>query len=103
MIPEDNYTSREATASQLFIPAAEIKRVALVFDDQTRPETTGFYCRRALEKLVEVTFFHPSALAEVPREAFDLYLNIDDVMRYQWPADLHPCAWWAIDTHIDFA
>jgi 2-polyprenyl-3-methyl-5-hydroxy-6-metoxy-1,4-benzoquinol methylase len=79
-----------------------IRRVALVFDDQTRPETTGVYCRRALEKLADVTFFQPSQLAEVPRGGFDLYLNIDDGLRYLWPADLRPCAWWAIDTHIDF-
>ena len=43
---------------------------------------------------------------EVGRSAaggFDLYLNIDDGMRYLWPAELRPCAWWAIDTHMDFA
>ena len=83
--------------------APAIRKVALVFDDQTRPETTGTYCRRALEKLAEVRFFHPSQLAEVPRAGFDLYLYIDDGMRYLWPADLRPAAWWAIDTHMDFA
>ncbi|MGH7139364.1 MAG: hypothetical protein ACREHD_26770 [Pirellulales bacterium] len=83
--------NRESTGPIL----ATIRKVALVFDDRTRPETTGFYCRRALEKLAEVTFFHPSQLADVPRGAFDLYLNIDDGMRYLWPADLRPSAWWA--------
>ncbi|HVX12039.1 MAG TPA: glycosyltransferase [Pirellulales bacterium] len=73
-----------------------------MFDDEARPETTGTYCRRALEVLAEVTFYRPSRLAEVPRDGFDLYLNIDDGMRYRWPADLRPCAWWAIDTHMDF-
>lgn len=31
-----------------------IHRVALIFDDRARPETTGVYCRRALERLVDV-------------------------------------------------
>jgi 2-polyprenyl-3-methyl-5-hydroxy-6-metoxy-1,4-benzoquinol methylase/GT2 family glycosyltransferase len=93
-MPRHEYTARETTKRE---------RLALVYDDQTRPETTGTYCRRALEKLVEVTFFHPTQLSAVPREGFDLYLNIDDGMRYHWPAELRPCAWWAIDTHMDFA
>ena len=32
---------------------------------------------------------------------FDLYLNIDDGLRYQVPAELRPSACWAIDTHLD--
>jgi hypothetical protein len=79
-----------------------ICRVALVFDNKTRPETTGGYCLRALQRLVQVEHFHPSHLDQVPRRGFDLYLNIDDGMRYQLPARLHPTAWWAIDTHMDF-
>jgi O-antigen biosynthesis protein len=81
----------------------EIRRVALIFDSAQRPETTGVYCRRALERLVEVEHFQPGELDRVPREGFDLYLNIDDGLRYHLPTDLRPCAWWAIDTHLDFA
>lgn len=77
-------------------------RVALVFDDVTRPETTGVYCRRALGEVADVTHFHPKQLREIPRGGFDLYLGIDDGHDYDWPADLRPAAWWAIDTHIDF-
>jgi 2-polyprenyl-3-methyl-5-hydroxy-6-metoxy-1,4-benzoquinol methylase len=84
-------------------PAGGIAKVAIVFEDRSRPETTGIYCRRALADLAEATFFHPSALAEMPRDGFDLYLNIDDGLRYPWPAELRPSAWWAIDTHMDFA
>jgi 2-polyprenyl-3-methyl-5-hydroxy-6-metoxy-1,4-benzoquinol methylase len=53
--------------------------------------------------LVEVEHFLPSELARIPREGFDLYLHIDDGIRYRWPADLRPSAWWVIDTHMDFA
>lgn len=76
-------------------------RVAIIFDNQARPETTGVYCRRALEQLAEVEHFLPADLSKIPRQGFDLYLVIDDGLRFHWPADLHPCAWWAIDTHLD--
>ena len=80
----------------------EIRRVAVIYDDRARPETTGVYCRRALESLVEAVHFRPDELEAIPREGFDLYLNIDDGLRYHLPAELRPCAWWAIDTHLDF-
>jgi tetratricopeptide (TPR) repeat protein len=63
----------------------EIKRVALIFDDVQRPETTGGYCLRALSHLVDVEHFRPDELERVPRTGFDLYLNIDDGLRYHPP------------------
>ena len=80
----------------------KIGRVALIYDDRPRPETTGVYCRRALESLVEVVHFRPDELSAIPTQGFDLYLNIDDGLRYHLPAALHPCACWVIDTHMDF-
>src|SRR5712692_8647570 len=79
-----------------------IQRVAIIYNDKPRPETTGLYCRRALGTLVEVEHFLPSELGTIPRQGFDLYLNIDDGLQQRLPADLRPCAWWAIDTHLDF-
>jgi spore maturation protein CgeB len=79
-----------------------IRRVAVIYDDRMRPETTGGYCRRALESLVEVVHFRPDELAKVPDRGFDLYLNIDDGLDYRLPAGLRPCAWWAIDTHLNY-
>ncbi|HZW32277.1 MAG TPA: glycosyltransferase [Isosphaeraceae bacterium] len=81
----------------------EIRRVAVIYDDRERPETTGVHCRRALESLVEVVHFRPDALAAIPARGFDLYLNIDDGLAYHLPAGLRPCVWWAIDTHLNFA
>ncbi|MHB1561329.1 MAG: glycosyltransferase, partial [Isosphaeraceae bacterium] len=80
----------------------EIRRVALIYDDRERPETTGVYCRRALESLVDVAHFRPDELNAIPDRGFDFYLNIDDGLEYQLPAGLHPCGWWAIDTHLNF-
>src|SRR5438105_8962270 len=79
----------------------EIRRIAVIYDDRERPETTGVYGRRALESLVEVVHFRPDELAALPDRGFDLYLNIDDGLEYHLPAELHPCAWWAIDTHLN--
>lgn len=80
-----------------------IQRVAIIYNDKPRPETTGFYCRRALGQLVEVEHFLPGDLGNLSRQGFDLYLHIDDGLDYRLPGDLRPCAWWAIDTHLDFA
>ena len=78
-----------------------VHRVALIFDNTQRPETTGTYCLRALKHLVEVEHFQPHDLDQIPREGVDLYLCIDDGLRYQIPAGLHSTAYWAIDTHLD--
>ncbi len=79
---------------------SRIKRVAVIFDDEVRPDTTGVYCLRALRELVEVEHFRPKDLAKVPRDAFDAYLYIDDGLEYPLLADLRPSALWAIDLHI---
>ncbi|WP_339735842.1 glycosyltransferase [uncultured Gimesia sp.] len=79
-----------------------IKRIALIFDNQARPETTGFYCRRALGYLAEVEHFLPEEVPEIPADLFDLFLNIDDGFRYHLPEHLRPAACWVIDTHMDF-
>jgi 2-polyprenyl-3-methyl-5-hydroxy-6-metoxy-1,4-benzoquinol methylase len=76
--------------------------VAIVFDDTARPETTGVYCRRALQGLGAVEHYRPAELERVPRTGFDLYLHVDDGLPYRLPEDLHPAAFWAIDTHLDF-
>ncbi len=79
-----------------------IQRVALIFDSVLRPDTAGVYCHRALEPLVEVQHFQPSELDQIPKSGFDLYLNIDDCLRYHLPPELRPSAFWAVDTHLVF-
>jgi hypothetical protein len=79
-----------------------ISQVALLFDHQPRPETTGGYCLRALEELVRVQHFVSYDRQQLTTSGFDLYLRIDDGMDAALPADLHPSAFWAIDTHVDF-
>jgi GT2 family glycosyltransferase len=78
-----------------------LQRVAVIFDNQVRPDTTGGYCLRALQELVTVEHFLPAQIPDIPRGQFDLYVNIDDSFQYRLPADLRPAAWWAIDTHLN--
>lgn len=79
-----------------------IRRVAVIFDDRTRPDTTGVYLRRALAQLVDVVHFRPEEAATIPQAGFDLYLSIDDDTEHRLPPSLQPRAYWAIDTHLDF-
>ena len=80
----------------------EIKRVALIFDTTCGPRRLGFIVSGRWRNFVAVEHFQPHEMDRVPRQGFDLYLNIDDGLRYQLPAELRPCAFWAIDTHLDF-
>ncbi len=80
-----------------------IRRVAVIFDDRLRPDTAGVYVRRALAELVEVVHFRPEDAEAIPRSGFDLYLGVDDDTEHRLPAELRPRAYWAIDTHLDFA
>lgn len=77
-------------------------RIALIFDNQARPETTGFYCRRAFGKFVDVEHFLPEEISEIPEGKFDLFLNIDDGFQFHLPEHLRPAACWVIDTHMDY-
>lgn len=77
------------------------KRIALLYDDIVRPDTTGVYCKNALEKICNVRHFQPTELDKVP-QGFDLYLFIDDGFRYFLPERLTPSAWWVIDTHLNY-
>lgn len=76
-------------------------KVAIVFDNRPRPETTGLYCRRAISRLSDLEHILPNELAEIPGGLFDLFLFIDDGLDYPIPDTLRPSAAWAIDTHMD--
>lgn len=83
-----------------------IKSIALIFDPRPRPETTGFYCRRALGNLVnageldEVEHFLPGEVLQARRRNFDLELWIDDGIKHDVPPTDRRLAWWVIDTHL---
>jgi hypothetical protein len=76
-------------------------RLVLIFNE-TRPDTTGIYFRRACDAL-RMPFEHWQAadLARIPAGA-DLYLRIDhgDDYEVRWPRTLRPAVFYAIDTHL---
>ena len=76
-------------------------RIGMIFDQSVRPDTTGGYCLRAMASLADVTHVPPQDLDKIQADQFDLFINIDDGLRYRLPSHLHPCIWWAIDTHLD--
>ncbi|MBX3436539.1 MAG: glycosyltransferase [Planctomycetaceae bacterium] len=85
-------------------------RVAVLFDDRCRPETTGVYCHRALQELAgcgrvtEVDHIRPLDLSrsDAPADRWDLIIAVDDGLDYDLPSAVAPTAWWAIDTHLNF-
>jgi len=85
-----------------------VRRVGIVYDDSIRPETTGVYCRRALDELVRegrldtAVHLRPEQLPGLAAGEFDLYLFVDDGIVSGIPDTLRPAAWWAIDTHLGF-
>ena len=86
-----------------------MRRVAIIFDNRIRPETTGLYCRRALGELVragqltEIEHFLPDELDTIPAEnRFDLFVFMDDGLIDSIPGHLQPSVWWAIDTHLEY-
>lgn len=78
-------------------------RIAIIYDNTARPDTTGEYCRRALMELgVPVSHYPPSEAADIP-PVYTLYLRVDDDQSYALPDALRPLAYWAIDTHLGYA
>jgi len=75
-------------------------KITTIFDDATRPDTTGVYVREALKEAGhDVTHCNP-ALGDGVSLGQDLYLLVDDGVEYDVGDALHPMAYWAIDTHI---
>ena len=84
-----------------------IRRILIVFD-VTRPETTGTYVLRALERLKtngdidEVRHATPDNVSQLAGSTFDLVIVVDDGLDYPLPNGLGPVVYWTIDTHIGF-
>jgi GT2 family glycosyltransferase/Tfp pilus assembly protein PilF len=77
-------------------------RVALIYDNTLRADTTGEHCRQALQGLCQVAHVLPTRADELRTSDFDLFLHIDDGLQYTLPDHLRPSAWWVIDTHLQY-
>ncbi len=98
----------QSELTPLLVPEAEDLmrlrqlRVALIYDNTVRPDTTGEYCRRALERACMVKHILPQYLNAVRPEDFDLFFHVDDGLNYLLPPHLKPSIWWVIDTHLQY-
>ncbi|MES2789462.1 MAG: glycosyltransferase [Planctomycetota bacterium] len=79
-----------------------LQRVALIFDNTQRPETTGLYCRRALAGLISVEHLLPSQVERIRPSEYDAVIAIDDGLPEPLPMSVRPLVYWAIDTHLDY-
>ncbi len=78
------------------------KRIAIIYDNVVRPDTTGEYCKRALSTICQVDHFLPNQVASLKPGSYDLFLYIDDDLNSSIPCYLRPNAWWVIDTHLHY-
>jgi GT2 family glycosyltransferase/Flp pilus assembly protein TadD len=77
-------------------------KIAIIYDETTRPDTIGEYCRRALERQGRiVTHFLPDEVADIP-PIYDLYLRVGEGREYDLPEALRPMATWALGTDRGF-
>jgi tetratricopeptide (TPR) repeat protein len=77
-------------------------RVGLIYDHK-RVEAIGHFCLRAMLELATVDHLHPADLGDLVPNSCDVYFYVDDGWNYAWRRDLRPCAYWAIETPLNFA
>lgn len=78
-------------------------KLAVVFDNTVRQDTTGLYFLWAAERHgLDVTHIYPQQLAEIS-DGYTLYLKVDDGLKCHdtWPKALSPAAYYVIDTHFE--
>ena len=79
-----------------------VSRVAIVYEDRVRQDTTGFHCHRALENIIPTRHIRPDQVSDPTSDGVDLYVVIDDGLVSELPPSCRPRVLWAIDTHLSF-
>lgn len=77
-------------------------KVLVSLETRVRPDSTGVYIVEAFKQLGhEVAHVLPENIGRI-HGGFDLYVKVDDGQRVtQWNPELHPSAYYCIDTHIE--
>ena len=77
-------------------------KILVSLETRVRPDSTGVYIIEAFKQLGhEVAHVLPENIHNV-HGGFDLYVKVDDGQRQtQWNPELHPSAYYCIDTHIE--
>lgn len=77
-------------------------KILVSLETRVRPDSTGIYVIEAFKQLGhEVAHILPENMKDV-HGGYDLYVKVDDGQRVtHWNPDLHPSAYYCIDTHIE--
>lgn len=77
-------------------------KILVSLETRVRPDSTGIYIIEAFKQLGhEVTHVLPEHIRDI-HGGYDLYVKVDDGQRVtQWNPELHPSAYYCIDTHIE--
>lgn len=77
-------------------------KILVSFENRVRPDSTGIYFVEAFKHLGhDVSHVLPENMNSV-HGGFDLYVKVDDGQKVtQWNPELHPSAYYCIDTHIE--
>lgn len=77
-------------------------KILVSLETRVRPDSTGVYIVEAFRQLGhEVAHVLPENMHTI-HGGFDLYVKVDDGQRVtQWNPELHPSAYYCIDTHIE--
>lgn len=75
-------------------------KITTIFDNVTRPDTTGVYLHNAFVELGHIVD-HVNPFKDEIKKGADLYVMVDDGRSYELSEKLKsPLIYWAIDTHI---
>ena len=77
-------------------------KILVSLETRVRPDSTGVYIVEAFKQLGhEVAHVLPENIHTI-HGGFDLYVKVDDGQKVtQWNPELHPSAYYCIDTHIE--
>ena len=77
-------------------------KILVSLETRVRPDSTGVYIIEAFKQMGhEVAHVLPENIHNV-HGGYDLYVKVDDGQRQtQWNPELHPSAYYCIDTHIE--
>lgn len=78
-------------------------KIIVSFEDRVRPDSTGVYMVRAFQQLGhDVVHVLPENIKNVKPGDAEFYFKCDDGLSDQvWNPELHPSAYYVIDTHIE--
>lgn len=77
-------------------------KILVSLETRVRPDSTGVYIVEAFKQMGhEVAHVLPENIKDI-RGGYDLYVKVDDGQKVtQWNPELHPSAYYCIDTHIE--